>query len=113
LGCCAILFLMTTLGAGLFISTISRTQQQAMMTMFLMFQPFFLLSGFAFPIRNMPVIAQYLTYLNPVRYFLEITRGIFLKGAGVSVLWPQMVAMAVFGSAILLISAARFHKKLE
>jgi ABC-2 type transport system permease protein len=113
LGCCAILFLMTTLGAGLFISTVSRTQQQAMMTMFLMFQPFFLLSGFAFPIRNMPVVAQYLTYLNPVRYFLEITRGIFLKGAGVSVLWPQMTAMAVFGCAILLISAARFHKKLE
>jgi ABC-2 type transport system permease protein len=113
LGCCAILFLMTTLGAGLFISTISRTQQQAMMTMFLMFQPFFLLSGFAFPIRNMPVVAQYLTYLNPVRYFLEITRGIFLKGAGISVLWPQMTAMAVFGCAILLISAARFHKKLE
>jgi ABC-2 type transport system permease protein len=113
LACCAVLFLMTTLGAGLFISTISRTQQQAMMTMFLMFQPFFLLSGFAFPIRNMPVVAQYLTFLNPVRYFLEITRGIFLKGAGVSVLWPQMTAMAVFGSAILLISAARFHKKLE
>ena len=113
LGCCAVLFLMTTLGAGLFISTVSRTQQQAMMTMFLMFQPFFLLSGFAFPIRNMPVVAQYLTYLNPVRYFLEITRGIFLKGAGISVLWPQMTAMAVFGCAILLISAARFHKKLE
>jgi ABC-2 type transport system permease protein len=113
LGCCALLFLMTTLGAGLFISTVSRTQQQAMMTMFLLFQPFFLLSGFAFPIRNMPVAVQYLTYLNPVRYFLEITRGIFLKGAGVSVLWPQMTAMAVFGCSILLISAARFHKKLE
>ncbi len=113
LGCCAILFLMTTLGAGLFISTISRTQQQAMMTMFLLFLPFFLLSGFAFPIHNMPAAVQYLTYVNPVRYFMEITRGIFLKGAGVSVLWPQMTALAVFGCAILLISAARFHKKLE
>jgi ABC-2 type transport system permease protein len=113
LACCALLFLMTTLGAGLFISTISRTQQQAMMTMFLMFQPFFLLSGFAFPIRNMPVAVQYLTYLNPVRYFLEITRGIFLKGAGASVLWPQMTAMAVFGCGILLVSATRFHKRLD
>jgi ABC-2 type transport system permease protein len=113
LGCCAVLFLMTTLAAGLFISTISRTQQQAMMTMFLMFQPFFLLSGFAFPIRNMPVAVQYLTYLNPVRYFLEITRGIFLKGAGITVLWPQMAAMGVFGATVLLVSAARFHKKIE
>jgi ABC-2 type transport system permease protein len=113
LGVCALLFLMTTLGAGLFISTISKTQQQAMMSMFLIFQPFFLLSGFAFPIRNMPVAIQYLTYLNPVRYFLEITRGIFLKGSGPSVLWPQMLAMAIFGTAILLASAARFHKKLE
>ena len=80
---CALLFLMTTLGAGLFISTISRTQQQAMMATFLFFQPFFLLSGFAFPIRNMPAAVQYLTYLNPVRYFMEIVRGIFLKGSGI------------------------------
>ncbi len=113
LGACSLLFLMTTLGAGLFISTISRTQQQAMMSMFLIFQPFFLLSGFAFPIRNMPAAIQYLTYLNPVRYFIEITRGIFLKGSGPSVLWPQMLALGVFGTAILLASAARFHKKLE
>ncbi len=77
---CAILFLMTTLGAGLFISTISRTQQQAMMTTFLFFQPFFLLSGFAFPIRNMPQPIQYLTLLDPLRYFIEIVRGLFLKG---------------------------------
>ena len=84
--CCSspapILFLMTTLGAGLFISTISRTQQQAMMTTFLFFQPFFLLSGFAFPIRNMPKSIQYLTLLDPLRYFIEIVRGLFLKGTG-------------------------------
>jgi ABC-2 type transport system permease protein len=84
-----------------------------MMATFLFFQPFFLLSGFAFPIRNMPIAVQYLTYLNPVRYFLEVVRGIFLKGAGLEVLWPQLLAMAVFGSAILLLSAARFHKKLD
>jgi ABC-2 type transport system permease protein len=109
----SVLFLLTTLGAGLFISTVSRTQQQAMMATFLFFQPFFLLSGFAFPIRNMPLAVQYLTFLNPVRYFLEVVRGIFLKGTGMSVLWPQLAALAVIGVSILLVSASRFHKKLE
>lgn len=110
---CSGLFLMTSLGAGLFISTISQTQQQAMMTTFLFFQPFFLLSGFAFPIRNMPEPAQYLTYLNPVRYFIEIVRGLFLKGSSVSVLWPQMVALAIFGVVILTLSSLRFRKRLD
>jgi ABC-2 type transport system permease protein len=109
----AILFLFTTLGAGLFISTVSRTQQQAMMSTFLLFNPFFLLSGFAFPIRNMPAAAQYLTYINPVRYFMEIVRGVFLKGTGVSVLWPQLLALTIFGVTILAFSALRFHKKLD
>jgi ABC-2 type transport system permease protein len=110
---CAVLFLMTTLGAGLFLSTISQTQQQAMMGSFFFSSPAFMLSGFAFPIRNMPVAVQYLTYLNPVRYFIEIVRGIFLKGAGVDVLWPQMAAMAVYGIAVLGLSAMRFQKKLD
>jgi ABC-2 type transport system permease protein len=110
---CAILFLMSTLGAGLFISTISNTQQQAMMTTFLFFQPFFLLSGFAFPIRNMPQSIQFLTMLNPLRYFIEIVRGLFLKGSGVSVLWPQMVTLAGFGVVILSLSAMRFRKRLD
>jgi ABC-2 type transport system permease protein len=109
----ALVFLMTSLGAGLFISTVSRTQQQAMMSTFLFFQPFFLLSGFTFPIRNMPLVVQYLTFLNPVRYFLEIVRGIFLKGSGISVLWPQLVALAVIGVSVLTMSALRFHKKLD
>jgi len=107
------LFLMTSLGAGLFISTISQTQQQAMMTTSMFFQPFFLLSGFAFPIRNIPEPVQYLTFLNPVRYFMEIVRGIFLKGSGVDVLWPQMLALAVFGVVILSLSAMRFRKRLD
>jgi ABC-2 type transport system permease protein len=109
----ALVFLMTSLGAGLFISTVSRTQQQAMMSTFLFFQPFFLLSGFTFPIRNMPLAVQYLTFLNPVRYFLEIVRGIFLKGSGISVLWPQLVALAIIGISVLTMSALRFHKKLD
>ncbi len=108
-----LLFLLTSLGAGLFISTISRTQQQAMMTTGLFFQPFFMLSGFSFPIRNMPVSMQVLTYINPVRYFMEIVRGIFLQGTGISTLWPQMVALAVFGVTILWLSVMRFHKQLE
>ena len=77
------LFLLTTLGAGLFISTISHTQQQAMMSSFFFSMPAFMLSGFTFPIRNMPEVVQYLTYLNPLRYFMEIVRGIFLKGTGI------------------------------
>ena len=110
---CSILFLMTTLGAGLFLSTISNTQQQAVMSSFFFTAPAFMLSGFAFPIRNMPMPVQYLTYLNPLRYFMDIVRGIFLKGAGVTVLWPQMVALFVYGVAILGLSAARFRKRLD
>lgn len=108
-----LLFLLTTLGAGLFISTVSKTQQQAMMATSLFFQPFFMLSGFTFPIRNMPTLAQWLTFLNPVRYFMEIVRGVFLQGAGISALWPQVVALAVFGVVILRLSVQRFHKQLE
>jgi ABC-2 type transport system permease protein len=110
---CATLYLMTNLGAGLFLSTVSQTQQQAMMMSFFFSTPAFMLSGFSFPIRNMPEVVQWLTYLNPIRYFLEIVRGIFLKGAGVSVLWPQMTCLAVYGVLVLGLSALRFHKKLD
>jgi ABC-2 type transport system permease protein len=110
---CALLFLMTGLGAGLFLSTISHTQQQANMGSFFFTTPAFMLSGFTFPIRNMPAAVQYLTYLNPLRYFMEIVRGIFLKGVGISVLWPQMVILTIYGVAILGLSALRFHKKLD
>ena len=110
---CAALYLMTTLGAGLFISTISHTQQQAMMTMFFFVAPAFMLSGFAFPIQNMPEAVQWLTYLNPLRYFMDIVRGIFLKGTGIASLWPQMVALGVYGAVVLTLSALRFQKKLD
>ncbi len=109
----AFLFILTTLGAGLFISTVSHTQQQANMATFLFFQPFSMLSGFTFPIRNMPTVIQYFTYLNPMRYFLEIVRGIFLKGSGVDTLWPQLLALAVFGVVVLSLAVARFHKQLD
>jgi ABC-2 type transport system permease protein len=110
---CVVLFLFTTLGAGLLMSTISNTQQQAMMTSFMFATPAFMLSGFAFPIRNMPVVVQYFTYLNPLRYFMEIARSIFLKGTGASVLWPQMLAMLVFGVSMLTLSTSRFRKRLD
>jgi ABC-2 type transport system permease protein len=110
---CSIVFLMTSLGAGLFLSTISHTQQQAMMMNFFFSTPAFMLSGFAFPIQNMPLAVQWLTYLNPLRYFIQIVRGVFLKGVGVSVLWPQIVALAIYGVAVLVLSALRFHKSLD
>jgi ABC-2 type transport system permease protein len=110
---CSLLYLMPSLGAGLYLSTISNTQQQANLGSFFITTPAFMLSGFAFPISNMPIAVQYLTYLNPIRYFMEIVRGVFLKGAGISVLWPQMLILAVYGVAILSLSAIRFHKKLD
>ncbi len=106
-------FLTCSLGAGLFISTVSNTQQQAMMTTFFFFQPAFMLSGFSFPIRNMPEVVQWVTYVNPMRYFMEIVRGIFLKGVGMEVLWPQILALAGLGAMILTASALRFHKRLD
>lgn len=105
-----LLYLLTTLGIGLLISTISRTQQQAMMTTFLFFSPAVLLSGFIFPIANMPPVIQALTYLDPLRYFLVIIRGVFLKGIGVDILWPQMAGLAILGTATLWLATRRFQK---
>jgi ABC-2 type transport system permease protein len=108
------LFILTTLGLGLFVSTIARTQQQAMLiAQFFFFMPFMFLSGFTFPIANMPPVIQLVTYIIPLRYFLEIVRGIFLKGAGIAELWPQAAALLALGIAIFSLSVARFQKKLE
>jgi ABC-2 type transport system permease protein len=107
------LFLLSTLGIGLFISTISVTQQQAMMTTFFFILPFFMLSGFVFPIANMPAVVQWLTYLNPLRYFLVIIRGIFLKGTGIFVLWPQFLGLAVLGLIVFTGAVSRFRKRLD
>jgi len=108
------LFILTTLGLGLFISTIAKSQQQAMMiSQFFVFMPFMFLSGFAIPVKNMPVLIQYLTYLIPLRYFLEIVRGVFLKGTGLLQLWTQTAALLAIGITILTLAILRFHKKLE
>jgi ABC-2 type transport system permease protein len=107
-------FILTTLGLGLFISTIAKSQQQAMLiAQFFFFMPFMFLGGFVFPISNMPKVIQSFTYLMPLRYFFEIVRGLFLKGAGLQELWPQALALVVFGVAIFALSVRRFQKTLE
>jgi len=107
------LFLLSTLGTGLLISTVSSTQQQAMVSTFFFLMPAMTFSGFGYPIKAMPIWMQYLTYLDPLRYFMELLRGVYLKGVGVEVLWPQMAAMAGFGVLLLLLSVLRFHKSLD
>jgi len=105
-------YLLSTLGLGLFVSTISSTQQQAMMTtMFFFLTPMIYLSGFIFPIENMPAVIQPLTYLIPLRYFLVIVRSIFLKGVGLETLWPQALALTAWGLAILGLAIARSSKR--
>jgi ABC-2 type transport system permease protein len=104
-------FMMTTLGLGLFISTISRTQQQAMMTSVLLLMPMIMLAGFVFPIENMPKFFQWITFAVPLRYYLVIIRGLFLKGVGMRELWPQGLALLGFGAAILSLSVLRFRKR--
>jgi ABC-2 type transport system permease protein len=106
-------FILTTLGIGLFISTISRTQSQAMMSAIFFVMPAMLLSGIFTPIDNMPVPVQYLTYINPLRHFGKIVREVMLKGNGPSVLWPDMIYLLVFGVATFVLASLRFHKRLE
>jgi len=108
-----IFYIMCTLSVGLYISTISQTQQQAMLSTFLFLMPAIMLSGFVFPIYSMPVIFQYITLLNPVRYFIAIVRGIFLKGVGFSVLWPELLALTILGSILIFLSIRRFNRKFE
>jgi ABC-2 type transport system permease protein len=109
----AVLFLMSSVAIGLFISTICSTQQQAQISTFFFVMPAFTLSGFAFPIENMPEWIQYLTYANPLRYFLVIIRGVFLKANGLDILWPQMVALAILGGLMIVLSSLRFQKRLK
>jgi ABC-2 type transport system permease protein len=109
----ALVFLLTTLGLGLFISTVSHTQQQAMMTAFFIMLPSILLSGFMFPIENMPRVIQWVTYLIPLRYFLNIVRGIFLKGVGIEVLWGDALMLLVLGLTLFAMASLRFTKRLE
>lgn len=111
---CSFVFMLSTLGLGLFVSTISRTQQQAMITSaFLVIMPMIFLSGFSFPIENMPQIIQYITYIIPLKYFIIIIRGIVIKGLGFNDLWPELTVLFFMGVFILIVSSMRFSKKLE
>jgi ABC-2 type transport system permease protein len=109
----ASIFLLAALGLGLLLSTFSRTQQQAFALNFFLVNPMFTLSGFAFPIAAMPQVLQWLTLINPLRYFLVIIRAVFLKGVGLAVLWPQLSAMALLAAAMLTLSVLRFRKSLD
>lgn len=106
------LFMLSNLGIGIYISSISNTLQEASVSSIFINLPSFLLSGFIFPVANMPMSIRWATYLIPLRYFLEIVRGIFLKGNGLSILWPQVLVLSVFATVILSISARRFSKRL-
>jgi ABC-2 type transport system permease protein len=107
------LYILSTIAVGLFISTISRTQQQSMLSFFLFFMPAILLSGFIFPIYSMPESIQLITYANPLRYFMTIIRGIFLKGVGFEALWKDIGALFIIGITLIILSAKRFSKRLE
>ncbi|HEU5401312.1 MAG TPA: ABC transporter permease [Terriglobales bacterium] len=109
----AVLFLICMLGVGLLISTVSATQQQAMVSAFFFIMPAITFSGFGFPISTMPQWLQYLTYLSPLRYFLVVLRASYLKGVGFDVLWPQMAAMLGLGVMLLATATLRFHKALD
>jgi ABC-2 type transport system permease protein len=107
------LFLLAALGMGLLLSTLSRTQQQAFALNFFLVNPFLVLSGFAFPIAAMPRVLQWFTVINPLRYFLVVIRAVLLKGVGLDIVWPSMLAMAGLGIAMLTLSILRFSKSLD
>jgi len=107
------LFLFSVLAIGLLISTVCTTQQQAFASNFFVLNPMFILSGFSFPIASMPDVLQWLTYLDPLRYFLVIIRGTYIKGVGIDVLWPQMLALAALGVTLLTVAVLRFRKSLD
>ncbi len=109
----AVLFLLCMLGVGLLISTVSATQQQALVTSFFFIMPAVTFSGFGFPISTMPQWLQYLTYASPLRYFLIVLRGTYLKGVGMDILWPELSAMFVLGVGLLTVAVLRFHKALD
>jgi ABC-2 type transport system permease protein len=109
----SVLFLLTSLGIGISISSVASTQQEAMLLTFLTLFPSIFLGGFFFPIEAMPGWLQVLTYVIPLRYMLAIIRGIILKGVGLAILYQQVIALLIFGVAIMLLAATRFSKRLD
>jgi ABC-2 type transport system permease protein len=110
----SLLYLLNTLGLGLLVSTLVNTQQQAMMfCAFLLMVPMIYLSGLVFPIQNMPALFQYVSYAIPVRYYGNVLRGVFLRGSGLDVLWPEALTLAAMGTTLLLLASLRFRKSLD
>jgi ABC-2 type transport system permease protein len=107
-----LLYLMTTLGVGLLVSTLSTTQQQSFLGGFLFVMPAILLSGVVTPIRGMPTWLQVVTWVNPVRYYADLMRTTLLRGAGFAELWPQLLALALLGGAVLFAATKRFHERM-
>ena len=107
------LFLLSTLGLGLLLSTICATQQQAFASNFFVINPLFIISGFSFPIASMPTTLQWITYIDPLRYYLVVIRGTFLKGVGFDVLWPDLLGMAILATLLLTAAILRFRKSLD
>jgi ABC-2 type transport system permease protein len=109
----AAVYLLCMVGIGLLLSTLANTQQQAMVAGFFFMMPTIIFSGFGTPISSMPRWLQLLDYGNPLRYFMVVLRGVYLKGVGLDVLWPQIVAMAALGVVMLTVSVLRFQKSLD
>ena len=107
-------FLCCTLGLGLFVSTLVRTQQQAMLSaVYLVMVPMIYLSGLIFPVENMPEVIQKVTVVIPLKYYAHIVRGIFLRGSGFSILWPDVAALLLIGSILIVLASLRFRKSLD
>lgn len=113
LGVASLLFVLSGLGVGLLISTMSNTQQEAFMSMFMFFMPALMLGGLMFPVENMPRWVQTLTLLDPIRHYLIVVRGVFLRGAGWSIVWPQLLALATLGFSVLGFATKQFHKRAD
>lgn len=108
----SLLYIVAGIAIGLLISTLSRTQQEALMTMFLFLLPAIILSGFFYPISSMPEVFQWITLANPVRHFLEVVRAVFLKGVGLEILWPQFLALAAMSAGFLWLAVIRFRRTI-
>ncbi|MGQ9535453.1 MAG: ABC transporter permease, partial [bacterium] len=110
---CSIFFLFTTLGLGLFSASVCKTQAQAMLTVFPIIMPAFLLSGFFFPINSIPAILRWIAYINPLTYFLIIVRGIFLKGSTFLDLYRELLVLIIFGVGFIIFSSLRIRKRIS
>ncbi|MFO8070850.1 MAG: ABC transporter permease [Polyangia bacterium] len=109
----SLVFLMTTLGLGLFVSTISATQQQAMLGSFFVILPAIMLSGYVFPVEHMPEPVQWLCAINPLLYYIELVRGLMVKGAPLSALADSLAALTALGAGVLIAASLRFRKRLS